>query len=86
MDWYALQGDGRTLWGRPFFGDARLNAELAALSGALWRVEDGRRYLALPWDGGEFPLTELFCFARIRPIRGREYVVYCVDSENYPVM
>ena len=44
------------------------------------------RLLALPYDGrGPFPMTELFCFARRQTIRGREYVVYAFDGQDFPV-
>ena len=47
MDWYPLRGDGHGLWGRPFFDDARLNAQLASAKDALWSAEDGVRRVAL---------------------------------------
>ena len=86
MDWYQLKGDGSTLWGRPFFGDARLDRQLAARSGVLWRAEGGLRYLAIPYaSSAPFPLTELFCFARLERVDGSEHVVYCVDAQGRPM-
>lgn len=85
MEWYALKGDGSALLGHPFFSEPRLNAQLAACSGTLWRMEGGRRFLALPWRvAEEFPLVELFCLASVRVVRGRSYVVYCVDAQGRP--
>lgn len=87
MDWYPLKGDGRTLLGRPFFGDAPLDAQLAATDGALWHAENGLRHLALPYaPDAPFPLTELFCFAQIERIDGKNYAVYRVDASGWPVM
>lgn len=87
MEWYPLRGDGHGLWGRPFFADARLNAQLAAAGDALWSAANGVRRVALPyaWDA-PFPLVELFCFACLEAIRGRVYAVYCADAEGRPVM
>ncbi|MDE6456331.1 MAG: hypothetical protein K2L38_10615, partial [Dysosmobacter sp.] len=44
------------------------------------------RYLALPYDKGKpFPLTTLFCFARLRSIGEETYVVYAFDGQDRPV-
>ncbi len=87
MEWYPLKGDGRALWGRPFFGDTALDAELAATEGVLWQSERGLRRLALPFaPDAPFPLTALFCFAEIAKIDKKRYAVYCVDACGCPVM
>lgn len=87
MEWYPLRGDGSTLWGRPFFGVETIDRELADISGALWCVKGGVRLLALPYaQDRPFPLAELFCFARVETLRGREYVVYCFDGNGCPLM
>ena len=87
MDWYPLKGDGHTLWGRPFFGDEALDAQLAKRSDVLWRTENGRRSLALPWESGQpFPLTELFCFARVQAIQGQQCVIYRVGADGLPLL
>lgn len=63
-----------------------LRKRLRGARGALTRTETGCRYLALPYDkAGPFPLTTLFCFARIRTIEGKSYVVYAFDSQETPV-
>ena len=86
MEWYPLKGDGSALRGSGFFGDARLDAQLAALSGVRWRAEGGVRELAIPWEPGEpFPLTELFCFARPESVEGRSCVVYRIDAQGMPL-
>ena len=87
MDWYPLRGDGHGLWGRPFFDDIRLNAQLAATADALWSAEGGVRRVALPYaQGAPFPLVELFCFAKIELICGNEFTVYCADAQGRPLM
>jgi hypothetical protein len=54
--------------------------------GALCRAVGVRRYLALPWQEGElFPLTELFCFARLHTMGGRDWVVFAFDEAGNPV-
>lgn len=54
--------------------------------GALWRQGDGHRCLALPFDcRSPFPLTGMFCFARICTIAGREYAVFAFDDREQPV-
>ena len=52
---------------------------LTARSGALRRV-------AIPYDGsGPFPLTGLFCLARIGHAVGKRCVIYTFDSREQPV-
>lgn len=87
MEWYPLKGDGSGLWGRPFFGNKRLDAELAATPDVRWRAEGGTRCLALPYAADRpFPLVELFCFARVERVCGRECAVYRVDGNGFPVV
>ncbi len=87
LKWYPLKGDGHVLWGRPFFDDARLNAQLAATEGTMWCAEDGLRRVALPCAPQcPFPLVELFCLACVETVCGRECAVYCADAAGRPVM
>ena len=87
MNWYPLRGDGHGLWGRPFFEDARLNAQLTAAQDALWSTAEGMRRVALPYaQDAPFPLVELFCLAKIESICGKACAVYCVDAQGRPVM
>lgn len=63
-----------------------LRQRLRGAQGVLTRSGNGCRYLAIPYDKGKyFPLTTLFCFARIRRIADREYVVYAFDEQERPV-
>ncbi len=59
---------------------------LKGAQGALLRRAGETRYLALPYDPGKpFPLTTLFCFARLRSINGAPYVVYSFDPQDRPI-
>ena len=69
-----------------FFAEARLERERAACSGALFRREGKRRFLALPYSpDAPFPIPELFCLARMRTVHGRCCAVYCVDAAGNPI-
>ncbi len=58
---------------------------LKGTQGALTRLAGEVRYLALPYDKGKpFPLTTLFCFARVRRIGAACYVVYAFDGQERP--
>ena len=55
--------------------------------GTLWRPRGEGRELALPLPpDGSFPLTELFCFARVQQMQGRSWAVYRFDAAGRPVM
>ena len=63
-----------------------LRKQLQHMSGALTCAEHEKRYLALPYEPKQpFPLVPLFCFAEVRNIRGRQYVVFAFDREEFPV-
>lgn len=63
-----------------------LRQRLKGLQGARVRRDGQTRYLALPYDKGKpFPLTTLFCFARLRSIGEGRYVVYAFDGQDRPV-
>lgn len=63
-----------------------LRQRLRGAQGALLRREGEARYLALPYDPAKpFPLTTLFCFARLRSIGGAAYVVFGFDGQDRPV-
>lgn len=63
-----------------------LQRRLRGLEGALLRQGEEERRLALPYDKKKpFPLTTLFCFARIRRIGDRTYAVFAFDREEHPV-
>lgn len=63
-----------------------LRQRLKGVQGALTRKTADIRYLALPYDKGKpFPLTTLFCFARLRKIGPSFYVVYSFDGQERPL-
>lgn len=63
-----------------------LRRRLKGTQGALTRRGGNLRYLALPYDKGRpFPLTTLFCFARVRAVGTGMYVVYAFDEQERPV-
>lgn len=63
-----------------------LRQRLKGVQGVLTRSAGGCKYLALPYDKGKpFPLTTLFCFARVRPIGEKQYVVYAFDTGETPI-
>ncbi|MBU5626988.1 hypothetical protein KQI82_08725 [Oscillibacter sp. MSJ-2] len=70
-----------------FFRSGFFKGQLRDVEGALWRERDGGRQLALPFDSRRpFLLTELFCFARIRLLQGRQYAVFTFDRQDQPVI
>lgn len=63
-----------------------LRQHLRGAQGALTRTEGGCRLIALPYDKEKhFPVTTLFCFARLQEIGGKIYVVYAFDTQESPV-
>lgn len=63
-----------------------LRQRLQGAKGVLARRSGEVRYLALPYDRRKpFPLTTLFCFARLREIGSSTYVVYAFDGQERPV-
>ena len=63
-----------------------LRQRLRGARGTLTRQAGETRYLALPYDPGKpFPLTALFCFARLRSIGEKRFVVYGFDRQERPV-
>ena len=69
------------------FGGALPGRLLADLAGGLTKLEGNCRLAALPYDCRRpFPLTELFCFARIQRIGESFYTVFAFDPCGQPVM
>nr|WP_325218421.1 hypothetical protein [uncultured Oscillibacter sp.] len=63
-----------------------LRQRLSGVQGARVRQAGETRYLALPYDRAKpFPLTTLFCFARLRNLGEGAYVVYAFDKQDRPV-
>ena len=53
---------------------------------ALLRSIGRCRYLALPWRGEDpFPMPELFCFARIASVNGKNCAVFAFDEGGTPI-
>lgn len=70
--------------------DGRLPGSFAARlpqAGILQRREEDTLLLALPYrTDAPFPLTELFCFASVSHIDGRDYIVYRFSDKGTPKM
>ena len=65
----------------------RFRNSLRGTEGALWREDQGGRWLAVPWNCGRpFPLMELLCFVQIREIGGRPYALLSFDGGEWPRM
>ena len=63
-----------------------LRKQLHGARGVLTRKEGSDRLLALPYDEKKpFPLTPLFCLARLRDIGGKKYVIYAFNEKEWPV-
>ena len=63
-----------------------LRKQLHGARGVLTRKEGSDRMLALPYDEKKpFPLTPLFCLARLRDIGGKKYVIYAFNEKEWPV-
>lgn len=84
--------DGEQAWERvsaperllstPFF-----SRMLQGLPGVLSRQRGDRRLVAVPYDPAKpFPMTPLFCFAKICQIEGAKYVVFAFDARETPQM
>ena len=68
------------------FRTSWINKQLRGVQGVMLRKEDKKCFLAFPYDKEkEFPLTALFCFARIKCIHGQQYVVYAFDEKEWPI-
>lgn len=65
--------------------DPLLRRGLEALSQVLLRREGEGFALALPWAAGQpFPLTPLFCLARVERLGGRSCLVFAFDRTGWP--
>ena len=74
--------DGETL-----FRSARLDCALSCFPGALICERERETLLAIPCaENKPFPLPELFCLARIAPVRGRRGVIYRLNEIITPVL
>lgn len=67
-------------------GDRLLRQSAVRLGRAALRREEDGFSLALPWRaGGEFPLTPLFCFARLERLDGGEWLVFSFNRRGCPM-
>ena len=74
--------DPEQLLSNPFFSHM-----LHGLSGVLLRREGDRRLIAIPWDAAKpFPMTPLFCFAKICRMESISYVIFAFDGREKPLM
>lgn len=77
-DWHAAE--------LPLFHSPSLQRQLECQTGVLTRQQRGLHMIALPFDRCKpFPLTSLFCFAYLRRIENRDYIVYAFDRQEQPV-
>ena len=80
MDWAAVGTDGTP------FQDSWLRQRLRDVSGVLWRREEEKLLLAVPYVPRQpFPLMPFFCFARPCRVRGERYLVVAFDRDQRPV-
>lgn len=60
---------------------------LQGVPGVLTQRRDDRRQIAVPFDPAKpFPMTPLFCFAKICRIGGERYAVFTFDRQERPLM
>jgi len=70
----------------PAFHTPWLRQQIECLDGIQSCSKGGRRYVAIPYDARKpFPLTPLFCLARICVLEGKQYVVFAFDEKEWPV-
>lgn len=68
------------------FSAAWLRRSMHGLSDVMTCTEGTVRCLALPYDPKKpFPLTELFCFARLRYLGEKAYIEFRFDEKDWPV-
>lgn len=77
-DWRPLEEAAafRTVW---------LERQLRSRAGVLWRGDAGGGWVAIPFDPKRpFPMMPMFCFASCCRIRGKYYLVVCLDRDEQP--
>lgn len=63
-----------------------LRRSLQGNGAILYRREKNRLLLAIPYEPKlQFPLPQLFCFARLCQIRGKPYLQFAFDETEYPI-
>ncbi len=84
--------DGEQAWERVSAPERLLSAPffshmLQGFPGVLSQRKGERRLVALPYDPAKpFPMTPLFCFAKICQIEGAKYAVFAFDARETPLM
>lgn len=72
--------------GTQLFRTPWLREPLRTAEGVMTRMEGGCRHVALPYDSqNPFPLTGVFCFARLISIEGKDYLQFAFDQNERPV-
>lgn len=60
---------------------------LQGVPGVLSQQQGERRLIAVPYDPAKpFPMTPLFCFAKICRIEGARHAVFAFDRQERPLM
>ena len=87
----SVQGEKEDAW-RALGGEEvqlcrRYCSVLPPLQNGLFRLHFGVREIAFPCgEGMPFPMTGIFCLARVVKIRGREYAVFSFDQRGEPIL
>lgn len=73
--------------GKLTFPDPLVDAAFSRANGGFFREEaEGGLILAYPYTPAcPFPLTPLFCLARVEDIEGKPYLLFSFDREKTPV-
>lgn len=80
-NWEPLGDPGK------YFHSSYLKNQLRNVKGALTRREGECRYVAIPYDSRRpFPLTAMFCFARVGTVAGQHCAVFALNREEWPVI
>lgn len=67
--------------------NAYLRQRLRGIGGVLTCCQGSLRLIAIPQnDAAPFPLESMFCFARLRPVKGRACWVFAFDDHGWPQM
>ena len=67
------------------FHTPTLKRHLLTGKGVLVSRRGEHCFVALPFDARRpFPMTDMFCLARIRRIHQRQYAVFCFDGQEQP--
>ena len=68
------------------FHTSWLQKQLRETANVRIQKREGIRYVAIPYDPKQpFPMTRLFCFARVCRIEERMYAVFAFDQDELPV-